>query len=168
LILENFNVIGGDGERFPLYPTSREWIDATFGGPSTANLPRFFGMVDDQDVVLGPWPDQAYACEFIGKFRPTPLYTAPTPPTVAGAQTTYLTTVYPDLFLAAAMISAAGYQKNFGAQADDPKMAMSWETQFQTLLPSAKMEEARKRFSVMGMSSVPIPPPIGPPAAPGG
>lgn len=50
-----------------------------------------------------------------------------------------------DLFVAAAMVFMSGYQKNFGAQADDPKMAMSWETQYQALLRGAMDEEARKK-----------------------
>jgi hypothetical protein len=166
LILENFNVVLGTGERIQLYPTSREWIDSIYGGPQSASLPKFYGMVDDQDVVLGPWPDQAYACEFIGKFRPVPLYSAPPN---NGTQTTYLTLVLPDLFLAAAMIAAAGYQKNFGAQADDPRMAMSWETQYQSLLPTAKAEEMRKKqHGWMALTSQMAPPPTPPPPPPGG
>jgi hypothetical protein len=170
LILENFNVVLSTGERVQLYPTSREFIDSIYGGPQSAAMPQYYGMVDDQDIVLGPWPDQAYACEFIGKFRPVPLYNA-TPPSGGnpGTQTTYLTSILPDLFLAAAMISAAGYQKNFGAQADDPKMAMAWETQYQSLLPTAKAEEMRKKqHGWMALTSQQAPPPTPPPPPPGG
>jgi hypothetical protein len=170
LILENFNVFDTEGDRIQLYPTSREWIDSIYGGPSTAALPRFFGMLDDQDVILGPWPDQPYACEFIGKFRPIPLYNAP-PPTggAAGSQMTYLTTVLPDLFLAAAMVSASGYQKNFGAQQDNPQMAVSWEAQYGTLLMSAKLEEMRKKqHGWQALTSEASPPPTQPPPPPGG
>jgi hypothetical protein len=166
LILENVNIVLTDGERYQLYPTSREWIDSIYGGARSAGEPVFYGMVDDQTLVLGPWPDQAYGCEFVGKFRPTPLYD--TPPE-DGTQTTYLTSVLPDLFLAAAMVSAAGYQKNFGAQADDPKMAMSWETQYQTLLMPAKIEEMRKKqHGWMALTSQSSPPPTPPPPPPGG
>jgi hypothetical protein len=166
LVLENVNIVLDTGERYQLYPTSREWIDSIYGGPQSAAEPMFYGMVDDQDIVLGPWPDQAYGCEFIGKFRPVPLYNAAPKD---GTQTTYLTSVLPDLFLACAMISAAGYQKNFGAQADDPKMAMSWETQYQMLLPSAKAEEMRKKqHGWMALTSQQAPPPTPPPPPPGG
>ena len=61
LILENFNIVLDTGERYQLYPTSREWIDSIYGGPQSAAEPIFYGMVDDQTVVLGPWPDQAYS-----------------------------------------------------------------------------------------------------------
>lgn len=165
LILENFNVVLATGERIQLYPTSREWIDSIYGGPQTASVPQFYGMVDDEDVVLGPWPDQAYACEFIGKFRPIPLYEAPPED---GTQTTYLSTVLPDLFLAAAMVAASAYQKNFGAQGDDPRMAQSWETQYQTLLPSAQAEEMRKKqHGWQALTSQRSPPPT-PAPTPGG
>jgi hypothetical protein len=166
LILENFNLVLDTGERIQLYPTSREWIDSIYGGPQSAGMPQFYGMVDDQDIVLGPWPDLAYDCEFVGKFRPTPLYDAAPQD---GTQTTYLTSVLPDLFLAAAMVSAAGYQKNFGAQSDDPKMAMAWETQYQTLLMPAKIEEMRKKqHGWMALTSQSSPPPTSPPPPPGG
>jgi hypothetical protein len=166
LILENVNLVLVTGERIQLFPISREWIDSVYGGPQSAGEPVFYGMVDDQDIVLGPWPDQAYGCEFIGKFRPTPLYNAAP---ANGSQTTYLTSVLPDLFLACAMINAAGYQKNFGSMADDPKMAMSWEMQYQTLLATAKAEEMRKKqHGWMALTSQMSPPPTPPPPPPGG
>lgn len=166
LILENVNIVLDTEERYQLYPASREWIDSIYGGARSAGEPVFYGMVDDQTLVLGPWPDQAYACEFVGKFRPVPLYDAAPED---GTQSTYLTAVLPDLFLAAAMVSAAGYQKNFGAQADDPKMAMSWETQYQTLLMPAKIEEMRKKqHGWMALTSQATPPPTPPPPPPGG
>jgi hypothetical protein len=166
LILENVNIVLDTGERYQLYPTSREWLDSIYGGARSAGEPVFYGMVDDQTIVLGPWPDQDYGCEFVGKFRPIPLYDAAPGD---GTQTTYLTSVLPDLFLAAAMISAAGYQKNFGAQADDPKMAMSWETQYQSLLMPAKIEEMRKKqHGWMALTSQASPPPTPPPPPPGG
>ena len=128
------------GVRNQLIPVSKEWLDAVYNDPSVTGVPRFMAMLDDVTVLLGPFPDQAYTVEVIGKFRPTPLYD---PASVNG---TWLSIYLPDLFLAAAMISAMGYRRNFGAQSDDPRSAVSWETQFQSLLPSAKSEETRKNF----------------------
>ena len=51
----------------------------------------------------------------------------------------------PDLLLSASMIFGAGYQKNFGAMADDPKMAMSWETIYQGQVKDVMIEELRKK-----------------------
>ena len=147
LILEDLNAITpssitipDQGTRNQIVPKSKEWLDAVYGGPTPSGVPRFFAMVDDVTVLLGPWPDQGYTIEAIGKFRPVPLYS------IASQGGTFLSVYLPELFLAAAMVAASGYQRNFGAQMDDPRSAMSWEQQYQTLLPSAKAEENRKKF----------------------
>ena len=52
------------------------------------------------------------------------------------------------------MVFASGYQKNFGSQSDDPKMAMSWEDQYQKLMASANAEELRKKWAGPGWTSL--------------
>ena len=47
--------------------------------------------------------------------------------------------------LAASMIEASAWMRDFGGMSDDPKMALSWESHYQTLLKSALEEEARKK-----------------------
>jgi hypothetical protein len=103
-----------------------------------------FARPDDTNLFWGPAPDQAYPMEVVGTIRPTPLSVA--------NPTTFLTLYLSDVFFAAAMVSASGYQRNFGAQSDDPKMAVSWESQLQTKLASARKEELRKSY-VSAMSS---------------
>ena len=148
------------GERMPVAPVSKELLRMIYGVSSTQGPPVCYAMLDDRSVLLGPPPDLGYTAELRGKFRPTPLYA--TPP-ANGSQTTFLTTTVPDLFLAACMVAAAAYQHNFGATADDPRMATSWDGNYQTLLRTAKAEEQRKRFhGWMGLTSEP------PPAPPGG
>jgi hypothetical protein len=131
----------------PLLPTTVDYLDAVYSGlypdPGPLGRPKYFAPITDQILGFGPTPDQAYFFMIHGKCRPVPLYSAPPND---GTQTTFLTQVLPDLFLACAMISAAGYRKNYGAQADDPRMAVSWEQQYNELLGSAKNEEVRKRF----------------------
>lgn len=140
----------------PLLPMSVDVIDAIYSG-AVQGPPKHFGMQSDTIVVLGPTPDDAYNIEISGDFRPTPLYAAAPQD---GTQTTFLTNILPDLFLAAAMVSASGYRHNFGAQADDPKMALSWEARYQSNLTSAKSEETRKQFLGWGqLSSSPTPGP---------
>jgi hypothetical protein len=138
----------------PLLPTTVDVLDAFFSGlfpnPGVFGRPTYFAPVTDQVLAFGPAPDQAYQFLIHGKCRPVPLYSAPP---ADGTQTTFLTQVLPDLFLAAAMVSASGYRKNYGAQADDPRMAVSWEGQYNELLASAKNEETRKRFLAWGMMS---------------
>lgn len=140
----------------PLTPVSVDYLDAVFSG-AAPGAPVHFGMQSDTLAVLGPTPDAVYNIEVSAEIRPIPLYS--TPPN-DGTQSTFLTRVLPDLFLAAAMVAAAGYRKNYGAQGDDPRMAVSWQSQYDMLLASAKTEEIRKRFlgwNMMSSSSPPIP-----------
>jgi hypothetical protein len=55
--------------------------------------------------------------------------------------------------MAASMVFASGYMRNFGSQADDPRMSQSWESQYQLLKASAQTEQARQRFESWGWSS---------------
>lgn len=166
LVAENVNVLLATGERHQMYPATRDFLTACYGGPQSAAEPHYFAMNDDQTFVLGPWPDQVYSIEVVGETRPAPLYSAAPGD---GTQTTFLTQVLPDLFLAAAMVAASGYQKNFGSQADDPKMALSWAAMYAQALKSAQQEETQKRFhGWQAMTSQASPPPTPPPPPPGG
>jgi hypothetical protein len=149
----------------PCMPVSPEFLDAVFGPGSTPGTPVFFSHTAQDFLDFGPIPDQAYMLALFGEYRPFPLYSAQPND---GSQVTFLTTYVPDLFLAAAMINAAGYQKNFGAQADDPKMAQSWETQFQSLSQSVQKEEMRKRFHGWQAGTAESSPPPTPQPVPGG
>ena len=134
------------GTRVPLIPASRDFIDISYpANTSATGTPVYFGMVSNSQVVFGPVPDQAYPVEVIGTIRPAPLSSTNT--------TTILTTYVPDLFMAASMVFASGYMRNFGSQADDPRMSQSWENQYQLLKASAQTELARQRFESWGWSS---------------
>jgi hypothetical protein len=167
IILEDMNIIvpatisnPEAGERVPVYPVSKEWLRMTFGVSGTKGPPAYYALSDDHTVLFGPFPDANYTAELIGKYRPTPLYSAPPND---GTQTTVLTSLLPDLFLAAAMFAATGYQHNWGAQSDDPRSAMSWETHYQALLGPAKSEEMRKKMhGWMSMTAELAPPPAAP------
>jgi hypothetical protein len=130
--------VGDNGMRNPLTPVTKEWLDLVYGSAGTLALPQYFAMLDNQTVVVGPWPDQGYNVEFVGTIRPVPLYT--------NTNGTFLSLYLPDLFLAASMVAASGYQKNFGAQSDDPRMAQSWEEQVEKLMTSAMSENLRSKF----------------------
>lgn len=138
--------VSSAGTRSQLSYVTPEFIDAVYPtGASFTGMPKFYGMRDDTSVVFGPAPDQAYYAEVIGIQRPLSLS--------SGNSSTPLTTYVPDLFFAAAMVFASAYMRNFGAQADDPRMAMSWETQYQTLFRSAEIEQARAEFQSQGWTS---------------
>jgi len=134
------------GTRNQLVPCSRDVLDMLWPSATGANVPSLYAMITDQEIIVGPAPDTAYTIEVIGTIRPTPLSSSNT--------TTYLTLYLPDLWFAATMIFWSGYMRNFGAQADDPKMAVSWESQYQTLLVSANVEEQRKRYAAGQWSSM--------------
>jgi len=143
----------GNGTRNAAMLTSLPYADYTWPSntpPVRPSIPQWWAMVTDQTAVLVPPPDAAYSIEVVGTIRPTPLS--------SGNPTTFLTLYLPDLFFAASMVFVSGWQKNFGSQSDDPRMAVSWETQFSTLLTSANREEVRKKYA----ASVG---PAGPPAS---
>jgi hypothetical protein len=106
---------------------------------SSDQTPSMYYMRDQDTIVLGPSPGGAFQVEVVGTIRPTPLS--------ASNPTTFLCTYLPDLFIAASMVFLSGWMRNFGSQADDPKMAMSWEATYQQLLQSAQAEEARRRWN---------------------
>jgi hypothetical protein len=143
------------GTRNALTPMTREALDLMWPSVNGSTVPVYFAMTSQTAAIVGPWPDQGYQIEVVGTQRPTPLSAANT--------ATFLTTYLPDLWMAASMVYAAAYQKNFGAGQDDPKMALSWEAHLGTLLTSAKTEENRKRFRSEGWSSK-QPSPIATPA----
>lgn len=125
-----------------LTPVSLDVISAFWPSntpSSTPSIPTMFCMFQQDNILVGPPPDAAYGVAIIGTIRPQALS--------IGNSTTFLTTNLPDLFVAASMVFMSGYMRNFGSQADDPKMAQSWETQYQTLFASANVEENRKKFT---------------------
>lgn len=129
------------GTRVGLQRVSRDFLDFVWPTAATATgVPQYFALLDDQTVRLAPTPDQAYNLEVVGTFRPVQMGIN------AGAPAnTYVGDNYEDLFFAACMVAAAGYQKNFGAAADDPRMGMSWEAAYQGLVKSAVSEAFRQK-----------------------
>lgn len=112
---------------------------------SAAEAQQYWAMKTATTLVVGPTPDAAYTCLLTGIFQPTPLNSTTN-------TSTYLSNTYPELFLAASMISVTGYMRNYGAQADDPRQAMSWEDQYSKLRDAATAEEQRRRGQGAGWS----------------
>lgn len=133
------------GTRNPLTPTTRDYIDAVWSSAAYVALPTDFAPITNWAFVCGPAPDVAYKLEVIGTVRPAPLSAVNT--------TSFLSLYLPDVFFAAAMVAMSGYMRNWGAQSSDPAMSLSWENQYKTLVTSAGVEEARKRFSSSAWSS---------------
>src|ERR1700677_2228650 len=108
IVTNNFNIftpVGTQTSRHQLVPVSRDWMDYVWpneASTTTPSIPTYYAPITDQIFIVGPPPDAAYTMEVIGTIRPAPLSSANT--------TTYLTNVLPDIFVAACMIFASGYQ----------------------------------------------------------
>lgn len=133
----------------PLEPVSLDDIDFTWPDPTVQKFPNKWAMLNDAAIVVGATPDQAYPVSITGTFRPSSMSSQNT--------TTYIGNIYPDLLVAACMMFLTGYQRDFGAQSDDPKMAMSWENVYQDRLKSAKAEEVRRKGEGVNWAASPTP-----------
>lgn len=133
------------GTRNALVPTSSEMLNSLWPNVTGSTVPQYYAMVNQNLIIVGPWPAAAYQVEVVGTIHPTPLSSSNV--------TTVLSVFFPDLLIAASMVRAAGYQKNYGQGVDDPKQAVSWESHYQQLLKSAGVEEARKNFEGPGWST---------------
>jgi len=133
------------GVRNPLLPTTKEFLDQVYNNSQQRGLPKYFCPFDDYTFLVGPYPDQNYMCEIIGTVRPDSLSASNT--------TTFISLYLPDLFIMASMIYVSDYQRNFGRANDDPQMAVTYESQYQTLLKGALTEENRKKFEAAAWSS---------------
>lgn len=134
------------GTRVPLTPVAPEFIDMTYpSGQTATGTPLFFARRSDTEVIFGPSPDAAYYAEVIGVQRPASLSSA--------NSSTPLTKYVPDLYIAASMVYASAYMRDFGREADNPGQSVSWEGQYQTLLKSAATEQARAKFEAEGWTS---------------
>ncbi len=144
------------GLRNPLTPASEHMLNTLWPSATGSTIPQYYAMFDQDTVIVGPWPDAAYTVEVCGMQRPASLSTTNV--------TTQLSVFFPDLFVAASMVFASGYMKNFGASVDDPKSGVTWEAHLQTLMRGAQVEEMRKRYTGPGWSSDPPAPLVAPPS----
>jgi hypothetical protein len=143
-VVEGVNFFSGGVRLNALTFVSREFLDFMY--PTEAALlststPTVFTRDSDQTLLVGPSVGAGVATpnlEIVGTVRPAPLSATNT--------TTFISTNLPDLLLSAAMVEATGWMKNYGAQADDPKMGLSWEARYQAAVGPAVAEEARKKF----------------------
>jgi hypothetical protein len=63
------------GNRVPLLPTTKEFLDACYGSglPANRSLPQYWVPFDDYTFLVGPYPDASYAVEIVGTYRPQSL-----------------------------------------------------------------------------------------------
>lgn len=135
------------GTRVPLIPVSKEFLDAVYPSVSGAGVPAYFTMLSQYMILMGPWPSGAFTVELVGTTRAESL--------ASTNQTTFISLYLPDLLVMASMVFLSAYQRNFsGLSANDPQMPISYESQYQTLLKGATVEEARKKFQASGWTSM--------------
>lgn len=132
------------GTRNPLIPCSEEMLNALWPSVTGSTVPQYFAMVNQDLIIVGPWPDQTYRVEVVGMVRPAALSSTNV--------TTTLTEFFPDLMIAGSMVFVSAYMKNFGQAVDDPKAGVTWEQHYMSLLKDAKEEENRKQFTMAGWS----------------
>jgi hypothetical protein len=131
------------GTLVPLQRTSLSFLNYFWPSAATQDVPQFWTLSDNTTIVLGPTPDAAYRLHCVGVVRPQSLYQA--------TSGTYISLNLPDVLVAASMVwGSGGILQNFGAQADDPKMAQSWETQYQTLKAGVDVEALRQKAWSVG------------------
>lgn len=155
-IITPAGTLSSAGTRIPLVPTTRDYIDSAYptAASSLTGVPEYYCMRSNSVVSFGPSPDAAYYVEIVGTQRPAVLSSA--------NSSTILTQYIPDIFMAASMVFATGFMRDFGSQADNPQMSQSWENQYQLLMKSASVEQFRAKFQSEGWTSK-LPNPIATP-----
>jgi hypothetical protein len=159
LVVEGFALLSTTGVQIPFDAASLDavdiiWPDSTITmDPTQADWAgRFWAMLDAVTIVFAPTVPGVYTAMVTGLFLPPSLASFATSAPTTG--TTYLSSVYPDLLQAACMAwLAGGLLRNYGAQADDPRQAMSWETYFTTTMKDCVLEEQRRRGQGVGWSA---------------
>lgn len=145
------------GARTRIIPVSLTYLDYVWGSNVGQGPPVYWAYVSQNtyltgaqaqnQIVFGPWPDNTYRIEVIGKIQPAPMS--------ASNLNTYLTDNLFDLLIAASMVAGTAWQQNFGAAGtvDNAPMAVNWETQYQKLKGSADDWEARKKHAAASWTS---------------
>ena len=143
IAVEQINVItpagvGSSGYRNALTRVSPAFIELTYPSDSQfAGLPLYYAMISDTTILMGPPPNLVFNWEIRGPVRPTALSSA--------NSSTPLTTNYPDVFFASAMIEAGMYMRFV-----EPQMAVTWLQEYEKTKNSALVEEMRKRNMAEG------------------
>jgi hypothetical protein len=146
----------------PLLSVTKEFLQNTYNDSAYTAQPVYFAMYGGDassggntynNILFGPWANSTYNILVIGTARLASLYKFGVTAT-ANTATTFISTYLPDLLVQASMIYISQFQRNFGPAANDPQMGPTYELQYQNLLKSAIVEEARKKFQSSAWSSM--------------
>lgn len=134
--------------RNKLAPAALNWLNYLYPSEKSStyssgvSIPSLFAIKDDKTIIVGASPDAPYHVETIGTIRPVQLS--------ASNSSTFLTQIYPDLFLAATMVFTCGYIRDKGManpQAGDISAGQYWESEYQKLFRSAVAEDVRVKYN---------------------
>lgn len=148
--------------KLTVLPVSKEYIQNVYNDSSVTSRPVVYAMYGGDSatggdtynyILFGPYPDANYPVLVTGTVRLPSLYKYATP-VLAATGKTFISTYLPDLLIQASMIYISQFQRNFGSAANDPAMGPTYELQYQNLLQSAVVEEARKKFQASAWSSM--------------
>lgn len=163
LIVDDLNLITpantapDSGARTRLIPTSLTYLDYVWNSNIGLGPPQYWSYISQNtyliggqaqaQIAFGPWPDNTYRIEVVGKIQPAPMS--------ATNLNTYLTDNLFDLLVAASMVAGTAWQQNFGAAGtvDNAPMAVNWEAQYQKLKGSADEWEMRKKHAAASWTS---------------
>jgi hypothetical protein len=149
-----------------ILPTSKHFIQATYPDSAVQGPPVYYAPyggdatttgATSQIWLFGPTPDSNYPLSINGTVRMISLNSFSGNSTDASTKYTFISAYLPDLLLMASMIYLSGFQRNFGRQADDPAMAVSYEQQYNALLKGAMTEEARRKLWASAWTSLAVP-----------
>lgn len=139
----------GQGATNQLLFTSLDFINLVWPQQATPGDMQYWALQDDRNIVVGGTPAAAYPSVFTGKVRPAPM--------AAANQNSYIGDNHPELLVAACMVFAIGYQRDFGSMmALNPQMGLAWESVYKSRLQSSREEEMRK--TTAGQPPPPAPP----------
>jgi len=146
----------------PLLSTSKEYLQNVYNDSSYNAQPTYFAIYGGDlasggntfnNIIFGPYSNSTYGLVVTGTVRLPSLYKFATQP-LASTANTFISTYLPDMLIQASMIYISQFQRNFGPAANDPNMGPTYELQYQNLLKSAFVEEARKKFQASAWSSM--------------
>ena len=165
ITIQDISYVSGT-KTIPIRPVSKWVIENVYQDSSVTGPPIYYAPYGgdssttggtSQVFLFGPTPDQNYSLSINGTVRMISLNSFNTSPS-AGSSFTFISAYLPDLLLMASMIYLSGFQRNFGRQADDPAMAVSYEQQYNSLLKGAMVEENRRKFWASAWTALSVPP----------
>lgn len=118
--------VTSSSEQFFLYPKDVSFIRAAYPASSTQGRPRYYALFDADTIIMGPTPDQSYACELHYIKQPESI-------TEASSGETWLGTYGEQALLYGSLVQAYAYMKG------DEDLQKEYERLYQEALVRLKV-----------------------------